>query len=128
MTAVPQDEDNQTRCGKRSKRWAALASTTTRNGILGSLMEYLPVGQTRSWGTVEDQRPPFVALTSQLQKAFGIEPDRELMATFRHQALVQAGLVPLAGSGAYQDNATPIPRLAREMPRILDTELIAIYW
>lgn len=90
--------------------------------------DVIPVDRTRTWTTVEEQRPPFEALTHRLLETYGIDPDRELMATLRHQALVQAGLVPSAGSAVSQNNAAPAPRPVEPQSRILDTELIAIYW
>ena len=63
-----------------------------------------------------------------MQEALSVDPDRELIATLRHQSLGRAGLVPLAGPAAGQNNAESIPAPAESLTRILDTELIAIYW
>ena len=90
--------------------------------------DILPVDRTRTWATVEEQRPPFEALTHRMREAFNIDPGRELIATLRHQALAQAGLVPLAGPAAGQDSAEAVPGQVEPLARILDTELIAIYW
>lgn len=90
--------------------------------------DLLPEGLTRTWATVEEQRPPFAALTRRLQETSGIDPDHEVMATLRHQALVHAGLVPLLGPDVDQSRAMTVPVRAEPQPRILDTELIAIYW
>ncbi len=90
--------------------------------------DILPMDPTLAWDTVEEQRPPFEALTHQMRETLGIHPNRELMATLRHRALIQAGLVPLAGSAISQDSAAPVPRRVIGQARILDTELIAIYW
>ncbi len=90
--------------------------------------DIFPADRTHTWATVEEQRPPFEALTHQLRQTFGIDPDRELIATLRHQALVQAGLVPFTGPVAGQDKAVPVPQPVEPRSRILDTELIAIYW
>lgn len=90
--------------------------------------DIFPGDRTHTWATVEERRPPFEALTHRLRDALGIDPDRELMTTLRQEALLHAGLVPLAGPGFGQHNATPAPQQGEPHFRILDTELIAIYW
>jgi hypothetical protein len=90
--------------------------------------DILPGDRTHTWATVEERRPPFEALTHQLRDAFGIDPNRELMTTLRYEALLHAGLVPLMGPGFGQYHATPAPQQDEPHSRILDTELIAIYW
>lgn len=90
--------------------------------------DVLPGDLTRTWTTVDEQRPPFEALTRRLRESYGIEPDRELMATLRHQALSQAGLVALVAPVAHQHGAVAVPRREELQSRVLDTELIAIYW
>jgi hypothetical protein len=130
MAAVPQGDDNQIKMRKALQAYGqALAAKYNKEWDPGLISgDVFPVDRTCNWSTVEEQRPPFKALTHRLQETFGIHPDRELMATLRYQALVQAGLVPLAGSVASQENATPITQPTGPQSRILDTELIAIYW
>jgi hypothetical protein len=88
----------------------------------------LPEDPTRTWATVEEQRPPFAELTQRIQEAHGINLDRDVMATLRHQALVQAGLAPLTRPAVASHSAGTSPPRAESGTRILDTELIAIYW
>ena len=90
--------------------------------------DILQADGARTWATVEEQRPPFEILTRRMQEILNIDPSRELVATLRHQALAQAGLVPLAGPAAGQDSAQAVPGPGEPLARILDTELIAIYW
>jgi hypothetical protein len=90
--------------------------------------DIFPGDGTHTWATVEERRPPFEALTHRLRDALGIDPDREMMTTLRQDALLHAGLVPLARPGFGQHNATPAPQQGEPHFRILDTELIAIYW
>ena len=58
----------------------------------------------------------------------GRDPDRELIATLRFQALAQAGLVPLVGPLGDPNDSVLVSRPTESPSRILDTELIAIYW
>lgn len=90
--------------------------------------DILSADPTGAWATVEDQRPPFESLTHRLRGAFGIDPDREQMAALRYQALSQAGLAPLGGPDVGQVVTVPATQSSDSQIRILDTELIAIYW
>ena len=91
-------------------------------------VDVLPEDPTRTWITVEEQRPPFAALTQRLQEGHGKDPDPDLIATLRHQALSQVGLVPLIRPAGAPHRAGASPPRAGSETRILDTELIAIYW
>lgn len=90
--------------------------------------DIFPEDRTHNWAAVKERRVPFEALTNRLRDALGIDPDRELMATLRQEALLRAGLTPLADPGLGQHNGTPAPQRREPDSRILDTELIAIYW
>lgn len=90
--------------------------------------DVFPGDRTRTWATLEEQRPSFEALTHRLRETFGIDPDRQLITTLRHEARVEAGLVPLAESVVGRNTAVPVLRSVEPRSRILDTELIAIYW
>ncbi len=90
--------------------------------------DILAPDRPRAWATVEEQRPPFEALTRRMQDTFGFNPDRELTATLRFQALAQAGLVPLVGPVGGPNDSVLVSQPAESRSRILDTELIAIYW
>jgi hypothetical protein len=130
MAAAPQVDDSQAKMREALQTYGlALASHYNKEWDPALVTaDVFPVDQARTWVTVEEQRPPFEALTRQMEETFGIKPDRELMATLRHQSLMQVGLAPMAGPGANQDNGVPIPQPVEHQSRILDTELIAIYW
>ena len=87
-------------------------------------------GGTSTWATVEEQRPPFDTLTRRLQEKYEIDPqpDRELIATLRYRALAEAGMVPLVGPIVGHGPAVSAQQPPAHRSRILDTELIAIYW
>lgn len=89
--------------------------------------EVLPTDASGDWLTVEDQRRPFDALTDRLQEVFGISLSREELAQVRHEALVGAGLVPLISSTPSASAESSTSADLRSF-RILDTEVIAIYW
>lgn len=90
--------------------------------------DLIPRDQSHTWATVEEWRVPFEALTLRLNESLGIEADRKLAATLRHEALVRAGLALLMGSSDGETTVMPEPKSVGGGSRILDTELIAIYW
>ena len=130
MAEVPGGDDNQTRMRKALQAYGhAVAAHYNKAWDPAFITEdVFPADGTRGWASLEEQRPPFEALTHRLQETFGIDPDRELIAKARYQALVQAGLVPLVESAANLENAAPVTQPTKPQSRILDTELIAIYW
>jgi len=129
MTGAPQVDDNQARMREALQAYGqAMASQYDKKWDSALITgDVFPVNRASTWTTVEKQRPPFEALTRQLVKTLDIEPDRELMATLRHQALTQVGLVPIAGSEPGQDDVVSVSLPTERRSRILDTELIAIY-
>jgi len=130
MAAAPLTDDRQARMQAALQAYGlALASHYSLvwdPALIAT--DVFPADQVRAWASLEEQRQPFEALTDQMKQALSIEPERELMAKLRQRALAQAGLLPLTGPGADPGNATPIPRTGAPKSRILDTELIAIYW
>lgn len=75
---------------------------------------------------IEDLRPEFDELTRRLEARTEIQADREVVARLRSAALTKHGLMPLTPGGAAIPPATHGTQAAEA--RILDTELIAIYW
>jgi len=127
---VPAGYDNQTRMRKALQAYGHAVAAHYNQAWDPSLIteDVFPAAGTRSWATLEEQRPPFEALTHRLRETFDIDPDRELIADFRYQALVRDGLVPLVRSVANVENSAPVAQPAKSESRILDTELIAVYW
>lgn len=122
--------------GNRAKMRAALdtfgQSLAARYGATwdSSMVndDVLPQDATRTWATVEEQRQPFAVLAQRMQEIHGKGPDRDLIATLRHEALSLVGLVPLIGPAATPHWVVASPPREDSEARILDTELIAIYW
>lgn len=81
----------------------------------------------QDWEDLKKQRPPFEILTDQLRKLHNISPSHEQVASLRYKALCLAGLSPL-GCDIHRDASTPPEQRPQDNARILDTELIAIYW
>lgn len=75
---------------------------------------------------IEDLRHEFDELTRRLEARTEIQAEREVVARLRSAALTKHGLMPLTPGGS----ATPPAKDGTQAPaaRILDTELIAIYW
>ena len=82
----------------------------------------------RSYGTLNERRSAFEAITAELQRCFGIERDPTLAAQYRAKAL--------GGSGLHLDGKT-LPLAAFDESsimadgsdqRFLDSEFVAIYW
>jgi hypothetical protein len=88
----------------------------------------LPIDSSRAWDTVEEQRLAFAALTERLRGTYGVELDAEALAAARHDALLRVGLVPLVAPPASLSVVPAAPPAAIPPSRVLDTEVIAIYW
>jgi hypothetical protein len=74
--------------------------------------------------SAETLRVPFAAITERLRETYSLPTDRELEATYRFDALDEAGLV-LDGNG-FRPASTP--DAVGSSSRVLDTEIVAIYW
>jgi hypothetical protein len=86
--------------------------------------------KTRSQ-TASEQRAAFAVLLDALRKhvEFTLKPNKD--ATFRDQARTSSGLplFPARGHATQQTpTPAPLPRDDPEAPRLLDVEIIAIYW
>lgn len=97
------------------------ASALARHHDLTWTLEDVSAAADRAPGTaVEDLRPAFAAVAEEFHTVTGTSTDRAVLARLRHEALqtTEAEAQPTFVGTAAQD----------EQPRVLATEVIAIYW
>lgn len=79
--------------------------------------------------TLEERREAFGMVTGALAEEFGFTPDPRDLASFRAQALVEAGLMgggTAATIDTVEDDGVRLP--GGENVRYLDCEIVAVYW
>ena len=77
--------------------------------------------------SVERRRERFTALTAALELAHGFTTDRSLVATLRSAASSEAGLIGPWHPEPAQE-AAPASHVAEPQSRLLDVDVVALYW
>ncbi len=88
--------------------------------------EVLRLVHAEGYGTVEELRSAFAPLTERLRQLCGVAPDLVLETRLRTEALDAAGLG--LNEALPDDEPTEEATETQEPGRLLDVELVAIYW
>jgi hypothetical protein len=80
-----------------------------------------------SFGSLEEKRKAFNAITKHLVDRFGLPQEPDIAAQYRGAALYDAGLL-FSGQVVPLVTSDDVPSSAPEKERFLDSEFVAIYW
>lgn len=134
----PSWKNDEAEAARRMRRallsyWASLADRYAKTCGQPDLTAYgLPTEQQcASYGTLEERRVAFGAVTKQLEEHIGTPIDPDVAAQYRHDALSDAGFEFGGTLSSVAPLVEPLvqPSLGERSPhRYLDTEIVAIYW
>jgi hypothetical protein len=80
-----------------------------------------------SFGSLDERRKAFSAITKHLVDRFGFPQEPDISAQYREAALTNAGL-HFSGQVAPLVASDDVPSSTPEKERFLDSEFVAIYW